>query len=360
MKELNAKAVSQNINTVGMFDLNKGILMVLVVFGHSFSMFVKYWERENMPGWIILPLLLFGLVLYGLIPMFFLMSGYGFRKQKMTKCFADRVRYLLKPYLWVAVIVTGLVVLKAIIRNKSVLDAVMKYGFPFLIGLCPGETEVFGWYIASIGPMWFLVAMGIGWIILNLLFQMKTEALRIVTLLALIALCTQLPFYAFIPLCIVQSICCAGYLYLGYCVKKSRLLTKALSWKTYAILIIIVVGAFLFGTVDVSQNVWKLGFFDYIASAIAGVLLCKMSVRFGGLEGKIAKFFRVLGRNSLYIFCVHTVEYLVFPWNRLYQWFSDCPWLGILVVFLVRVLIIAVGCIAIHKLVMLSRHRKRR
>ena len=358
MEETKAKAGVQRINTIGMFDLSKGILMALVVFGHSFSLFVKYWERASMPGWILLPLAIFGFLLYGLIPMFFIMSGYGFRKQKMKRCLADRVRYLLKPYLWVAVIVSVLAVLKAAVQSKSVSDALKYQGVPFLLGLCPGETEVFGWYTASIGPMWFLVALGIGWTVLNLLFQMKSEALRLVILAAMISFCTRLPFYAFMPFCMAQSVCCAGYLYLGYCAKKSRLLTKEFSWKTYVLLAVVVIGAVVFGTVDVSQNVWKLGFFDYMASAIAGILLCKLASGLERLEGKFANFFRMLGRNSLYIFCVHTVEYLIFPWNRLLHRFAEHVWLGVLVVFLVRVLIITIGCIAVHKIVKLWRRRR--
>lgn len=355
MKEIKEQEGARNINTIGMFDLSKGVLMMFVVLGHSFSLFVKYWERESMPEWLMFLMVLFGLLLYGLIPMFFMMSGYGFRKQKMKRCLTDRVRYLLKPYLWVAGAVTVLAVLKTLLQGKSVLDVLKYQSFPFLLGLCPGEIQVFGWYTASIGPMWFLVALGIAWVILNLLFQMKNDVMCVVCLTTLIAVCTQLPFCAFMPFCIAQSVCCAGYLYLGHCVKKNRLLTKGFSGRTYAILIIIVTGAVLFGTVDVSQNVWKLGFFDYIASAVAGVLLCKLAVKLERFEGMVANLFRLFGRNSLYIFCLHTVEYLVFPWGRVAELFDGYAWVGIIVVSVTRVLFIGFGCVVVHKIVKFIR-----
>ncbi len=351
MEERKEQTEKRSINTIGMFDLSKGVLMAFVVFGHSFGLFVKYWERENMPWWLLLPIVLFGILMYGLIPMFFMMSGYGFRKQKMKRCLADRARYLLKPYLWVAGIVTILAVLKAVMQRNLILDALKYQSFPFLLGLCPGETRVFNWYTASIGPMWFLVALGIAWVVLNILFQMDNEVMRAVSLVSLIAVCTQLPFYSIMPFCIAQSLCCTGYLCIGYYAKKNRVLTNKFSGLTYVIFVVIVVGAILFGTVDVSQNVWELGFFDYIASAVAGVLLCKAAMRFEHYEGKIARFFRLCGRNSLYILCVHTVEYLVFPWERITERFEGRAWLGIIVVSVVRGLMISVGCFMVHKVV---------
>ena len=360
MKEIKEQIGTRNINTIGMFNFSKGVLMAFVVFGHSFSLFVKYWERETMPGWMILPFVAFGLMLYGLIPMFFMINGYGFRKQKMKRCIEDRARYFLKPYLWVTGCVALLVVIKAVLQNKSIAEAVKYQVVPFFLGLCPGETWVYGWHLGCIGPMWFLVALGLARIVLNLAFQIKNDMTRVLFLVALIAVCTQLPFYAFMPFCLAQSVCGAGYLYLGYCVKKNQLLTKKLSGQTYAVLIAICISAFLFGTVDVSQNVWKLGFFDYIASGVAGFLLCKILLQCERFEGKIANVFRLLGRNSLYIFCIHTIEYLVFPWGRVTELFTGHAWLGVIVVLVMRVIIIGVGCVAVHGIVKMKRNRAAR
>ena len=38
------------VNSIGMFDLSRGLLMILIVLGHSITMYVKYWEVEiEMP-----------------------------------------------------------------------------------------------------------------------------------------------------------------------------------------------------------------------------------------------------------------------------------------------------------------------
>ena len=38
-------------NTIGMFDLAKGMLMVLIVLGHSITEYLKFWEFEITVHW---------------------------------------------------------------------------------------------------------------------------------------------------------------------------------------------------------------------------------------------------------------------------------------------------------------------
>ena len=354
----NKKTEKQAINSIGMFDSSKGILMLFVVLAHSMSMFFKFWEVEPKQSIFMLPLAVLKIFVYGVIPMFFMMSGYGFRKQNMKKCIKQRMHYLIKPYLCVALVVVILTVVKRILTHGSIIDALKYQGFPFLLGLCPGETFVFGWYTASIGPVWFLMALALAWILLNWMFHIENEVIRLITMVSIIALVIQLPFYSFVPFCFLQSICCMGFIYIGYHIKKKHLLTYKFATQTYIIFILILAYSFLFGWVDVSQNVWQLGFFDYIASCISGYFLLRMSVKLECYEGKLIQVLRFLGKNSLYILGVHTVEYLVFPWDRLIGKVTSNVLMSIILLMATRVIVISIGCVGVKIIIKLFRKKR--
>ena len=351
-----AREQRRNINNIGMFDLSRGLLMLFVVLGHSITLFFEYWEIEVEVSLLLLPILLGKVLTYGLLPVFFIMSGYGFRMQTMKKCAKNQARYLLKPYLYVAIIVTVAAVLKKLLLGRSVLDALRYQSFPFLLAL-PSESKVpIGeWDTASIGFMWFFVTLGLAWIVMNLIFQLKNEALRFLIIAGLAVCGVQLPAYAFMPFCLAQVLCSIAYMYLGYRIKKARLLTRGTPKWMYAILVMIVIFIVPFGYIEVSQNVWKLNVLDYLASCAAGCLLFKTSVFLDRFTGKIASFFRLLGKNSMYILCIHAVEYLVIPWEYAERIMKGHYVLGFFAVLIARVLIIGVGCFVIRRIVRRKR-----
>ncbi len=331
-------------NSIGMFDLSRGFLMFAVIMTHSVTMYWKYWEPQYMTAWWYPLLIIIKPVIYGVIPMFFIMSGYGFRKKPMGKCFKERARYLIKPYLLVTLLVTVFAVIRCVAENGSVKAILCYYTVPFLLGLCPGEVQIGSWHLGSIGPLWFLVVLFFGWLILNLIFQLKSEGSRALCLLMLMLLCTRLPFLSFIPYCLVQSCCGAMYFYIGYVIKKYNLLTDKLSRQNLIVLLVIACPFMLLGNVEVSQNVWALGCFDFIASAIVGFLFLELFCSFNRFNGVISNTLRVFGKNSLYILCVHTIEYLVFPWDLISPYFENYKLVGILVTFVLRSIMIAAGC----------------
>lgn len=339
----------KNVNTIGMFDLSKGLLMILIVLGHSIIEYFKYWEYELTVHWWYALLVPFRIFIYGLVPMFFMMSGYGFRVQSMKRCLRDRMKYLLKPYAYTGLIVLVLAVLKGIIKKESIALVLTQYGIPFLLGLCPGNTNIRDFYLGSIGPMWFLVVLALAWIVLNFVVKLEKRYLIWLCLATLTAFSVRLPFNAFIPFCIAQSFPCAFYIYTGYILKKERLLSKKWTKRESLVFWIVLLCVIPFGNVEVSQNVWKLGALDFVASVIAGVLLLKCCNYLNRWRGKIADFFCVLGRHSLDVLCIHSIEYLVFPWKRVINILTNNSISGVLCMLVMRMIFITVGCIIIAK-----------
>lgn len=346
-------------NSIGMFDISRGILMIAVVMAHSITQFVKYWEPQYAQHWWYCFLIFFKPIIYGVLPMFFIMSGYGFRPKPVGRCVKERVRYIFKPYVLVGVITTVLYVLKEVVTNHSAKGALVYQGVPFLIGLCPGGMQIGNWYLGSIGPIWFLLVLTLSWIGLNLICKLENEYIRMLCIGMLCLICTKLPFIAFIPFCLIQSVCCIAYLYIGYMLRKKNGLLQKLSKQNLMVMLVIAVPIMVIGNIEVSQNVWVLGIFDFIASAILGVLMLKLACYCNRYTGKIANGLRVVGKYSLYILCIHTIEYLAFPWG----WFNDKlaghKMIGIAVAFVIRGLVIAGGCWLIQKYTTAKRKKRK-
>lgn len=353
---------NKRANSIGMFDLSRGFLMIAVVLGHSITQFIKYWEPEYTMHWWYCFLILFKPIIYGVIPMFFIMSGYGFRKKKISGCIKERFRYLGKPYIYTAIVITIIILIKSMIKGESPSGALWYQTFPFILGLCPGEFQLGSHYIGSIGPIWFLMVLIIGWIVLDLIFYLENEALRAICVVMLSAFCTRLPFKSFIPFCIVQSLCCTTYLYFGYIMKKKKMLNQPLSRQSIIVLCTISFLVMIFGNIEVSQNVWALGMLDFFASGIVGFLLLKLFVKLndGKYQGRIINAVRVIGKYSLYILCIHTIEYLVFPWAEITKSLTNHKIIGIVTVFVLRSIIIAAGCMIINRYVNMKIQRRRK
>ena len=83
---------------------------------------------------------------------------------------------------------------------------------------------------------------------------------------------------------------------------------------------------------------------DFVAGAVVGFLFLTLFHLSNRYHGKIVKAFRATGKYSLYILCFHTIEYLVFPWERVSAHFTGHVIAGTLVTFAIRSIMIAVGC----------------
>ena len=87
-------------NSLGMFDLLKGIGMLTIVFAHTGELYPMGSGSIN--------LLTFCMFAYreSLMAAFYIASGYGFRKRSIGKCIDQQVTTLLKPYIYTGIATT--------------------------------------------------------------------------------------------------------------------------------------------------------------------------------------------------------------------------------------------------------------
>lgn len=356
---------------IGMFDAFKGIGILLVILGHGISLY-KFNPISNMPTEIVLVILIVSVMVstlaVGLMPTFFVISGYGFRKRPMGKFLRQHMEMILKPYFYVtiATIVLHLIAHYTAFHDpSSALKESIKMAASFLLGL-PETWTVFGVSLFTCGPCWYILAMMWGMCILNFIMNHVKEAhvWRWVLLCSLIGWLIGIGHV--IPFSLSQGLIAVLYVYAGYRVKKSRfIMKKSLGIKGA----IIVCGCFAyifcaviyFHSIDSMANgTWTLGFISVLLNCVIGVILSYYTLNLNAIDNVLVNALRFIGRNSLYFFCVHTVEMMAIPWYLFAAKLADHPFLGLILQTIIRVMLNSLVCaLILNRKVLIEKAKTR-
>ena len=321
----------RTVSSLGMFDLLKGIGMLAIVFAHTAELY-PLGTNDVTP-------FAFALFAYreALMAAFFIASGYGFRKRSIHKCIEQQLKTLLKPYLYTALATT---VLHAFLHHAAfgswdaAISESAKVLGGFLLGL-PHTATYFGQQFFSCGPMWYLVALMLAWVLLDVLLEIFPERYITPAVVGVTLLGWGITLVWEAPFCIAQGMVSLPYLYIGYLAKKNRWLDKPLPRRTLYILLggtaLTAVGALLAQSTDcISMGEWTLGPLSILLDAATGFLFIRLFMRLNRFTGPIAQGLQAIGRNSLNIFCIHTVELIAIPWYLFAAHFTDHPLRGML------------------------------
>ena len=270
-----------------------------------------------------------------------LASGYGFRKRSIHKCIEQQIKTLLKPYLYTAAATTVLHCLihhaafgswpNAITQSGKVLGG-------FLLGL-PHTASYFGQEFFSCGPMWYLVALMLAWILLDVLLDIFPERYITPAVIGVTLLGWGITLVWEAPFCIAQGMVSLPYLYIGYLAKKRRLFETPLSGRARAGLIAaalgVVVGVLLTQSTDcVSLGEWTMGPVSIFLDGAVGYGIIRLFLKLQRrVDGPISHAIEWVGRRSLFIFCIHTVELTAIPWYLMAAKYADRPVQGMLLQF---------------------------
>ena len=298
------------VNSIGMFDMLKGMGMITIVLAHTAELYPM-----QISGGLSLTAFFPFISREALMAAFFSASGYGFHKRSIGKCIQQQLRALLKPYCITAVCTSLLHLLchyMAFHYFPSSVTETLKVAGGFLLGL-PHTTTYAGQQFFSTGPMWYLLSLLIGFMLLGWGTTLVWE----------------------LPFSLSQGAVIVPYLYIGYLAKKNRWLDKPLPRRTLYILLggtaLTAVGALLAQSTDcISMGEWTLGPLSILLDAATGFLFIRLFMRLNRFTGPIAQGLQAIGRNSLNIFCIHTVELIAIPWYLFAAHFTDHPLRGML------------------------------
>ena len=320
------------VNSIGMFDMLKGMGMITIVLAHTAELYPM-----QISGGLSLTAFFPFIYREALMAAFFIASGYGFRKRSIGKCISQQFKTLFKPYAYTGLATT---IAHFVIHyktfgnwNNAVYETYKVLG-GFVLGL-PHTATYFGQEFFSCGPMWYLLALMIGWILLDIILNVFPESYIKWAVLGTMLLGWGISLVWEAPFCIAQGMVIVPYLYIGYLAKKNRWLDKPLPRRTLYILLggtaLTAVGALLAQSTDcISMGEWTLGPLSILLDAATGFLFIRLFMRLNRFTGPIAQGLQAIGRNSLNIFCIHTVELIAIPWYLFAAHFTDHPLRGML------------------------------
>lgn len=340
-------------NSIGMFDFVKGFAVCTIVIGHLCMQF-NVVENITLNTYNLIVLRILYLCLgYGTMAMFILISGYGFRKKKVWSCIKQQANYILKPYIIVTIAIAVIfpIVHYAFFKWKAAaIKEMIREVLAFLLVISGESGIVIGEYaLYSCGAIWFMIALMNSWIILNLIMQIENQKIQKILVLLITVIGWFLSRYGIWPFCFQQSLIFTGYLYAGYWIKKNKLLEKKFSiWEKILMGICAIIGGAI-GQVEMANNVYALGIFDVIFSGVVGFLMLKVALKINQFSCGIISIVKKIGRYSLWIICLHTVESICFPWYLLADRSKINPLLGFCIAIIGKIIIILLGYILIDK-----------
>lgn len=301
----------------GMFDLIKGWAMISILIDHTIDNFGKDLLTSGSYGTLInFFIIIFNLLSFGccMMTVFFVISGTGFKKTPPLKCLKKQAKLILIPYLTTAIIsiICSIAVRFALTKDiTAAINNTVGIAIAFFLGIPQGHT-IGGYCIVGMYPTWFLLALFIGWNLLNLVENYIPDKIKFPALLLL----------AFIGWLIGYSVYYIGaglivplFLYVGFIIKKAKLINKKYPLYLGIPLFILWVMETINLNVDMATGQWPLGYIEVICSTAFAFMLIILFIKLNNFESKFFDAIRYIGRYSLYFICIHNIEAVAIPWT---------------------------------------------
>jgi len=313
-----------NVNMV-MFDFAKGLAMLAVVFIHSgaAAAFDTY------------PIVLIRSVV---VAVFFMASGFWLRKKKLKTGVRLSAQQLLVPYA-----VTLLIILAVGFIHRLLTNNLQNYLDLFLLPVLKRGAG------PRTGALWFLLATFWTWCMYYLLMRLKDARVRLaLVVLGAVVGMGLLPLHDYTYI-IPQSLLMLPYIYGGYWIREKGLFDKEVPAWLLALMSVPALVLAAFGKIDVIMDVADFGVINIAAQMLFGYVLIYVTLLINAKEWKWTEWIMEIGRHSLWVLCIHSIEMSVFPWDILWRFVAPESIVGILAHFVLRSAGILVCCIALRK-----------
>lgn len=332
---------------LGMFDVMKGLLMLVVVLSHTNS-FVGLVTGSSIGGYFrtytVLP-----------IALFFLIAGYSFRPEKDLPAYLRRqARDLLLPYLLMPVVCIPLRAVLYLALGRFSPDRLTRILWAFLYGATQ-PMELFGQAVDSVDAMWFLPTLFLAGLLHQLLHRLPGRILPSAAIWGIVIAAALFPPVSRlqVPWFLVQACTSLGMLEFGRLLKAYKVLHRPLPWWTLLPAALLLLFLHFHSGSSLWANVWTYGPVDYLGSVFLSVVLLQLYLRSGLAVAEWTQPLAYIGRYSLYFLCIHSAEMIILPWSD--KMAAVLYWLPLpipVVLFLLfagRVLFAGVGTLLLDK-----------
>ncbi|MCM1134493.1 MAG: acyltransferase family protein [Clostridium sp.] len=332
----------------GMFDVAKGILMLLVILGHQKGFFYSTLQVHNL--FTASPLIGgYDVVIMGL---FFIMAGYTSHPEKNLKGYLKKSsRALLIPYFLTMIVILMIRIVWDICVGTFDFEIIRSIIFGFLYGNGISGGLLFGQFPAeSIGAAWFLLALFWSGLLHQLLLRIPNAVARALLIWGGTIAAVALPdaWHFQFPWALVPGCTAVGFREIGRLLRIQKRFYQKINWP-FAVMAAVLSGALHFiSTAKFWSNIWQFWMLDYLSAAAMGVVLLHFYINSGLAVARFTDGLAYIGRYSLFFFCLHNIEMLIFPWRRVYAFASSAfhaPWgIAFLIILVGRIVFSVAGC----------------
>lgn len=283
-------------------DCAKGIGILLVIFAHSIS------NSDTLIGYLLL-----GAIFSFHMPLFFILSAVTFRPSENMEQFVAKTKKAFRHLIVPALIIF---LLRSIIGYFSAHMGIGEYVKEKLLALlfASGVTVNIGeTVISEFGMIWFFVALFLGRSLYDLLhLKLDKKILGIVTLVMSVA-GVVVSRYIWLPLSFDIVMAIMPLFYVGGYIKTLDISKNTVKYLILSLIIWLatfgIVYYFGHGFLELAARSYPL-YPLCIVCAIAGTLFVSYFSQAMSSLGFLFKPLTLIGANSIYLYCVHAMDYL--------------------------------------------------
>jgi fucose 4-O-acetylase-like acetyltransferase len=302
-------------NSLGMFHAAKGLLMIGIILSHSLLAILYTLFPYDLLSYNLgrLAILLVDILSYAVIPLFFAICGYGFRRRKLRFLIKSMLTGVLKVYCITSLFVIAFRTLTEYLSGGNAILTLLTGSAAHLFALQPHVT-IHGIDFGDNGPLWFIWTFMGSSVMLNQILLLKKRRHQ-VTVCVLSACAGLFLMRYYLPFCLQKIFICTSYMYLGWFMGQEKLLEKKPPRYLGPAVFLFVLALALRSRyyISISDNIYYNGVFDLIATWLVGYILMFPAADLGAYSGRLAPFLCWVGQNVFYICCFHTVEYKALP-----------------------------------------------
>lgn len=336
---------------MGTFDLVKGLAMILIVLDHMIPHYDLPAIAPENSALLILAFLI-RVIGVGINPVFFVIRGYMFKEKPAGKMLKKSFSACIKPYIYMMLAVAVLYPAVHSIQygfGPAAFRQAARWVLAFLFGLhdpVAKQKVIFGIEVRACWVAWFLLTIFLASNVFNLILKVKNTVAQIVLMVLSVAIGYVLSLTGFTYFCLPQGLIAVGYCWAGYMLRKTNFFDRKRSVQIGISLILLAVTVWeaIYGNCSLPYNEYKYGLLEFVGTCCAGSLLLILSLRLGQWEWKGLDWMKQIGIYAFWIMCVHGVELICLPWNKIVKAMPEYPLLAFAIEIALKVLIFTVSC----------------